>query len=463
MPDAAEQSEPGCCVSRPIEVTIEPGWSAWRAALEKHKPDPARRQLGIPTDRPVVFSGHQPIVFHPGILAKLVAQHEAARRTGAARVWIVADQDPVNPAQIRVPKGIGAALHAETINLLPPDYFQDGIASASLPARSVFAHGKVSHGLSDFADELNMHLGDLTQMESDEIASRNFSIARQFAEATISSACSHLLISIPKLIFASELFSSDTLWGIVERMLADPHACVKAYNEAVARYPEARVRPLEINDSRVELPLWGLRIKQPRVAITTDNFHDYARAELTPRGLFMSLLVRAQLGEIFIHGTGGWIYDNITQDWARDWLEIELAPMALATATQRLDLGFSAKQMIDPDRALWEAHHARHNPAALGDMEAQRKKDMCLKHIEAMKEHDEDPSEMFRKMHGFLEEYREHYADALREFEERVRVARSMQKQIELANDRTWPFVLFSDEQLSELKRAVVDAMHEDA
>ncbi|MEZ6163559.1 MAG: hypothetical protein R3B67_03905 [Phycisphaerales bacterium] len=268
-----------------------------------------------------------------------------------------------------------------------------------------------------------------------------------------------MLVSHPKLIYASKLFTSDTLWGAVERMMADPQACVGAYNDAVARYPEARVRPLEIGDTRVELPLWGLRTMQARVAITTDNFHEFSREELAPRGLFMSLLVRAHLGELFIHGTGGWAYDKITQDWAREWLGIELSPMAMATATQRLDLGFEPEQIIDPARAIWEAHHARHNPSAVGDHETQRKKEMCLKHIAEMQKHDEDPSAMYFKMHALLEEYRAFYADKLAGFDERVRVARSMQRQLELAGDRTWPFVLFNDEQLAALRDAVAQAM----
>ncbi len=441
------------------QVTILPEWTQWKDALRNRRENAARAELGLDTEYPIVFSGHQPIVFHNGILAKFIAQHRAAQVAGAARVWIVADQDVVNPAQIRVPKGIGAALHSEIIDLIPPEDFPEGVPSASIPARFIYDTDTAFDGLSEFAHELNHHLGEPSIAGPGKVVSTDFSIAKQFAETTNHYACSHLRVSIPKLIYASELFTSDTLWGVVERMIADPHACVEAYNGAVGRYPEARVRPLEIGDARVELPLWGLRTMQPRVAITTDNFHEFSREELAPRGLFMSLLVRAHLGELFIHGTGGWEYDRITQDWARDWLSIELAPMALTTATQRLDLGFEPEQIIDPARAIWEAHHARHNPSAVGDHETQRKKDMCLRQIVEMQKHGEDPSAMYFKMHALLEEYRAFYAEKLAGLDERVRVARSMQRQLELAADRTWPFVLFSDEQLAALRDAVVQAM----
>lgn len=450
MPDAAEQSEPGCCVSRPIEVTIEPGWSAWRAALEKHKPDPARRQLGIPTDRPVVFSGHQPIVFHPGILAKLVAQHEAARRTGAARVWIVADQDPVDLETIRVPVGRGEDLRAQTLQLLAPGSTPPGVPSASLPAMDIEDTG------DDRLDALVSYL---------HACAHESSLARQFASASIGLACDRLGIERPKLIYASDLFDlpSEALWQYTHKMNVDPHACVGAYNKAVRAHPDGRVRPLTIEDDRIELPLWGLRERRPRVAIDTGNFGDFSQDELAPRGLLMSLLVRSHLGELFIHGTGGWAYDKVTQDWAHEWLGVELAPMALTTATQHLELGFSADEAIDLDHAAWRLHHARHTPGMLGDHARQARKDELVERIRDTKAAGSDPSEAFGALQRLLDAYRDDHAQDLERLSEQVRRAERMREQIELANDRTWPFVLFSDEQLSELKRAVVDAMHEDA
>lgn len=438
------------------EVTIKPAWSEWANAINHSEPSPARAELGLDTVHPIVFSGHQPIIFHNGILAKFIAQHRAAQLVGASRVWIVADQDPVNPAQIRVPNGIGAALHAETIDLIPPESFPDGCASASIPSQPI--SGTTNERLRGLASMLSSAQLP-TAFEEWNSVEEYRSVAKQFAHSTIVYACERLRVSVPKLIFASELFSSDTLWGIVEQMLTDPHACVEAYNEAAARYPDARVRPLEVSDTRVELPMWGLRSMEARVPITTDNYQEYEREELAPRGLFMSLLVRAHLGDLFIHGTGGWVYDNITQYWARDWLGIDLAPMALVTATQRLDLGFEPDQIIDPARAMWEAHHAKHNPSAVGDLDTQKKKDMCLRRIKEMQQHNEDPSSIYFQMHRVLEEFRTVHADALAGFDERVRVAKKMQKQIEIAADRTWAFPLFDDDALHALKDRIHDAM----
>lgn len=443
MTASADQSEPASCT---IETTIKPQWPQWASALSSHTPSTARQQLGIPNDRPVVFSGHQPMVFHNGILAKLIAQHEAAKRTGAARVWIVADQDPVELETLRVPFGQGKSLRHEQTQLLKPGATPPGVPSAALPAVDPL----------EVEDERLRELVSYLQGYTHET-----NLGRQFASATIQLACDHLGIEIPRMLYASELLGlhSEALWQYTYKMNEDSHKCVHAYNNAVRAHPDARVRPLQIEGDRVELPLWGLRKNFARVAIDTDNIGDFKQNELIPRGLFMSLLVRAHLGELFIHGTGGWEYDKITQDWARDWLDIELAPMAMTTATQRLDLGFDSSQVVSVGEASWAYHHARHTPAMLGDEDTQERKDHLVEQISDLKQAGENPDHAYQKLVMLLEDYRVHNQVRLDELKSRIAHARASQRQIELANDRTWPFVLFNDEQLEALRDAVVAAL----
>lgn len=443
MPDTAEQAQPECTPTRPIDVTIEPAWPHWESALAEHIPDPVRQQLGIPTDRPVVFSGHQPVVFHNGILAKLIAQHEAARRTGAARVWIVADQDPVDLETVRVPVGRGEHLTSQTIQLLEAGSIPPGVPSASLPAMHI----------KDTDDD---RLGGLVSHLRH--CAHEPSLARQFATATIGLACERLAIDAPRLIYASELFQAEAIWDqMCLGMRFEPEEAVRAYNRATAKHPAARIRPLEIKDDDYERPVWRLRDGFSRIPANDANFDQFKSA---PRALLMSGICRAMLCELFIHGTGGWTYDEVTEDWFRDWLGIELAPMALTTATQHLELGFSDDEAIDLDHAAWRLHHARHTPGMLGDHDRQAHKDELVEQIRVAKAEGSDPGKAFGELQRLLDAYRADHAQGLERLDEQVRRAQRMRDQIELANDRTWPFVLFSVEQLGELKRAVVDAMH---
>ncbi|MFG0300084.1 MAG: hypothetical protein ACF8K1_10845 [Phycisphaerales bacterium JB047] len=442
MSHATDQAEPAC---RVIGVRIEPAWDQWASALGSHHPNPAREELGIPNDRPVLFSGHQPVIFHNGILAKLIAQHEAAKRTGAHRVWIIADQDHAELDRLRVPTGHAGSLSSRTVQLLASDSIPAGVPSASLPALPTEAVDDAR--LEPMVEYL---LG----------YTHESNLGRQFASATNGLVCDRLGIEPPQIIYASELFASDSLWSISERMLDDPRACVERYNQAVHGHPQARVRPLLIEDGRVELPMWGLREGQARVAIDTRNVDQFSREELAPRGLFMSLLVRAHLGELFIHGTGGWLYDKITHDWAKSWLGTELSPMALTTATQHLDLGWDPEEAVGVHEASWRLHHARHTPGMLGDESAQRQKDKLVEMIEQAKARGTNPDAPYQQLQSLLERYRAEHREQLETLRAKVDQARAMQKQIELANDRTWPFVLFSEQELGDLRRAVVGAMH---
>ena len=68
-------------------ITLRPDPVQWRGAVRPAvipAPDADdRRALGLPTDRPIIMSGHQPTLWHAGILAKLLAAGELARATGA--------------------------------------------------------------------------------------------------------------------------------------------------------------------------------------------------------------------------------------------------------------------------------------------------------------------------------------------------------------------------------------------
>ena len=431
--------------ARSIKLDLQPDPRDWKQSLSDFTPDPARSEMGIPNDRPIVFSGHQPIVFHNGILAKLIAQHEIAQQSDSGRVWIVADQDVVELESVRIPVGNGMELRSREIHILEPGSLPLGVASASLPSMEPIE-------VED--DRLGMLVEYLRGYTYEP------TLAKQFASATIQLACDRLGIEPPQIVYASELLQSDTIWGLVQqRLIADPSQSVLAYNDATARYPEARVRPLAVHGEIFELPLWGLRGGQTRIPINSENVGQFSSEQLAPRGLLMSGLVRSHLGELFIHGTGGWRYDQITQDWVRDWLGKELKPMALATATMHLPLGISAEDAVDLKAAHWRFHHARHHPGMVGDESAQAERDEIVRRIEEARAAGQDPDSLYQQLVRVLEAHRDRNAGALGDLKAQIQLARSHAKQIGLANDRTWAFPLFSDESLHELHATIRAAM----
>jgi len=429
--------------TRSIEIDLRPDAHEWKAALQNHTPHAARAQLGIPNDRPIVMSGHQPIAFHNGILAKLIAQHEIAQSTGAGRVWIVPDQDIVDLETIRVPTGSGGDLHTRNIQILEPGSVPPGVPTASLPAM-------------DPIDPDDDRLADLVEYLRGY--AYESSLARQFASATIQLACDRLGIDPPQIIYASDLFTSEAVWDQVgSTMRLDPEDAVRSYNDAAAKHPEAKIRPLDINNDDYERPVWKLRDGYARIPVNDASFDQFNTA---PRALLMSGICRAFLSELFIHGSGGWTYDQITEHWFQDWLNITLNPMARASASVYLPLGIDDPNAIDLKEAHWRFHHARHHPALVGDDDTQRTRDELVSQINTARAAGDNPDPIYQQLVRVLEDHRVRNANELSVLESQIEHARTHAKQIELANDRTWAFPLFDDESLHMLKDRIHNAMN---
>ncbi|MBO6738652.1 MAG: hypothetical protein JJ916_02215 [Phycisphaerales bacterium] len=428
--------------NRSIEIDLEPSVESWKAALRTHTPHPARAQLGIPDDRPIVMSGHQPIVFHNGILAKLIAQHEMAQSTGAGRVWIVPDQDIVDLETIRVPVGSGNDLRTRTVQILEPGSIPPGVPAASLPAMNPIESD--DDRLSDLVEYLRGYTYEST-------------LARQFASATIQLASERLEIDPPQIIYASDLFTSEAIWDhVCNEMRLDPRDAIHAYNSAAEKYPEARIRQLEINDDDSERPLWRLRDGYARTPVSDSTFDQFSTA---PRALLMSGICRAFLSELFIHGSGGWSYDQVTEAWFREWVQIELNPMARASASVYLPLGIDDQDAISLKDAHWRYHHARHHPALVGDDDTQRTRDELVTRIDDARAAGEDPDPVYQQLVRVLEDHRVRNADALKSLKSQIEQARGHARQIEIANDRTWAFPLFDDDALHALKNRIHEAL----
>ena len=397
-----------------------------------------RRELRLP-DGPVVMSGHQPEIWHAGILAKYFATVAAAKAHGASAAWIVVDQDTGSPERIRYPGlawvsrewRIGGAVGnaVPVVNRRPA-------APGAVPADAMCA--SVTTALQRLAAGL-------------ERAAGVSSVAKQFTQATW-----ELLLPFgeqPRVLYASDLAGTRYFRELVSMMRGDAVRCVGAYNAAAARHPEAGVRQLRTRGD-VELPLWVVNAGGGIEAATVST----AQGVVLPRALTMTALLRAAGCEMFIHGLGGGVYDAITEEWMREWLGVELAPSAVVTATcfARPVGAPVAPESRGADAAVWRAQRARHDPAVVGDEAAAREKAVLLERVRSTS--GGERRETYRAMHSVLRAYRERHAVQLNEMTEHGRQLAGAAKGGRGAWDRTWPFVFLSDSQIVELRDRVRSA-----
>ncbi len=118
----------------PAELTIDPDGRRWRDLINRPASGElagagiaqwrrrARAELGLPTDRPIAATGHQTLLWHPGILAKYLAvEAVAGDRSVIAVANLVVDQHTGDFGRFDVPvRGPDGGLAARPIRLTEP-------------------------------------------------------------------------------------------------------------------------------------------------------------------------------------------------------------------------------------------------------------------------------------------------------------------------------------------------------
>ncbi len=438
------------CVSMVEEgITLEPSPAAWRAALTHSRDARAARfraQIGIDPDRPVVMGGHQAGLWHPGICAKHFAIGSMGAH-GAQGVWVVVDQDDNDAARLRVPTLRDGCLAEEVWQMAPGARVLRGTPTGMRPAieAASFA-GKIHPGV-----------------RSDAIVRTRSAIVRHEDAASLAAQMAlaerDLLGSLTgpyEIVSATAFARTDLFAELVERMARDGRDAARAYNEACAQYPGAGVRPLIERPGGVELPLWRVRAGEARLPVFDCQLSEIPTEELAPRALMMTAMARLAGCELFVHGTGGGVYDRVTQVWVRSWLGEELRPMAVASATLRIEgLARNIPDEGEIQRVVALAHRARHDPAIIGDEARGRRRRAIVAQIERARACGEDPAPHFRALHDLLDEYRRAHADAIAELEDEAARAMRLRDAARLAHDRTWSFVLHDEHALAGLRDAI--------
>lgn len=429
------------------EVVIEPSASSWRGLLAGWSIDDeraeARRQCGLPVDRPIVMSGHQASIWHAGILAKYLSAGSASRSFDAHAAWLIADQDVNNPWLIDYPVRDRERLVRRTWNagrtgVTPgvPTFRQPPSRPSTLPDDADRTPARA--GLERIADALFRH-ADVPNS------------ARQFARAAADLARD--LTQPPTFVHASDLHRFTSLQCLLDRMAADPDTCRRAYNEAVRSHPQARLRPLRPG----ELPIWLIGEDGRRHPGGEGDLGDHS--SLAPRAIFATGFARLVLCDIFIHGIGGGRYEPAADTWFKGWLgRAPPAPHIVVTATLRLNLSDDA---IPPperlSRSVWLAHRALHDPAIVGDEAAAKIKQESLEAIRRARRGGDDPAPAFRRMHQALEDYRARNADRIRALSDQADRDRFLLRSAAVAYARDWPFPLHEPADLAALAARIDD------
>ena len=462
-----------------VHTLFEPHPRHWKQLLQSHakarittndkETTRTREQLGLPTNKPIVLTGHQPGFHHAGIAAKAFAAAQLAESANAQAVWIVVDHDSTDPLSLNLPAGNTripptnatnnahlAPRQRQPVNTKPaqPNHASPASTAANLLSRHATAPSLAIQSARAFLDHLHLL---------------------------------HRFIILP----ASELTKTDRFQQLTAQLVAKTFPIITAYNAAAAAHPQAKIRPLLQSTTAwfAELPLWKLPPNQPRQPVTLDeaqHWFDYKSAQptdlfkairdqLAPRAIFMTLLCRLDIADLFIHGQGGHTYEQVTDHWHKLWNPsptTPLAPVTLATAdaypttptitnTKPLTQQQAAEQHT---KALWLARAATHNPNLLSDTNAQHTKQSILDQIRTSKQTlgrgNPQTAALHRNLREHLQTYRAANADKLAKLQSQTRGTRQQLTGAISASDRTISTLALPPSTLAELEQAVSSAFN---
>lgn len=385
------------------ELAFLPGANAWRqqarrellTAAERYtKSYSALESLAEPVSaqQPIILTGHQPELFHPGVWLKNFVASSLAQQTGGIAVNLVIDNDTQRQASLAVPTGsweqpqVTAVPYDDPLPELPHEErpLVNRESWASFPTRVIAALRPVAEAAGwDCHDLCLSRLTETLQSagKRTEQIGYAFAQARHRLEQSVGVRTWELPLSV--------LCQQPAFQAFVIGLLTDLPRLQSVYNAALANYRRknrlrSRSHPapdLEQTGEWREVPLWiwsrnaprrqrafarwtngqleisdrqALSVQMPRAEDLSNGaaFAEWSAAEargikLRPRAFLTTLFARLMLGDLFIHGIGGAKYDEVTDELIRELAGV--APPAFVIATATLPLPFSLPPVTEHD------------------------------------------------------------------------------------------------------------------
>ena len=319
---------------------------------------------------PIIVTGHQPELFHPGVWVKNFAAAAVARQSGGTAINLVVDNDFCDSAMIRVPVPGPKGLRFERVTIadrLPPQPWEERSADPQQ--------------LATFASRVAqlMAVWNLPEPAADQMAfdQRPGRLADQLTRVRSNLEASRGLTNLELPI--SRLAETESFFRFVCHLLVNIERFHEVHNQTLVDYRHRNglrskthpVPALETKDGWWETPFWtwreGDRSRQRLLAQQrTDNLlaiSDGTRvlAELPlgpgmdaccaaevllqlstsgdrirPRALTNTIFSRMLFADLFIHGIGGAKYDEMTDAILSDFYGITPPEFMTCSATLHL-------------------------------------------------------------------------------------------------------------------------------
>ncbi len=454
---------------------------------------PRQRSSEEISAKPVILAGHQPELFHAGVWFKNFLLGRFAAGGEAIAINFLVDNDLCRSTSVRVPSRneSGAVIatsvpfdaqrnsvpwemrsvvswetwnsfpervHARLLELRGAPLLHDIWQAATARLKE---NGKIGSALAEARHRLELSEG----LDTMEVPLSSLVSTRAFARFSI-----QLLAELPR--FQSIYNSQRDRYRRLHRIRSQAHP----------------VPALEQSHGWLEAPWWVYRAEAPQrrklwVRLLDEQLFlsdragwqaviegrldcDQASSQwldllaegvcLRPRALLTTMYLRLFVGDLFVHGIGGGMYDQLTNEILREFFCIEPPPMAVASATMRLPyrarLHTRSVDVVQADlrsqrEHIWELQHHADAFQTAGDGEALdliRQKQRLLEHIPQRGE----KWKWHQQMVHINEQLRARTAEQSRDARESVSRLAAELRQSKVLNSREYSFCLFPQDYL---------------
>ena len=354
------------------------------------------------SDCPLIVTGHQPELFHPGVWIKNFATASIAEAVGGVGLNLIVDNDIPKSSSIVVP-----VTDQGTIRLYRVDFdrwggdapFEDSPVLdeerfSTFPdrVRSLLGHAVADPLIDEFWPRVLMRRAEA------RTHGLRFSLARRELEA--SWGVENLEVPL------SEVCETDGFYWFISHLLAQLPRYREIHNRSLDDYRAAHgirsrnhpVASLVRQGDWLEAPFWIWRADQPRrrallvrqrpremdlriageddvllvlplapereACCAVERLRSLAdrAVRLRTRALTTTLFSRFMLGDLFVHGIGGAKYDELGDEIARRFFGTEPPSFLTVSMTLWLGLPIDATMPEDLARVERDMRDLRFNP-----------------------------------------------------------------------------------------------------
>jgi hypothetical protein len=443
---------------------------------------------------PIIITGHQPELFHPGVWIKSFATHRVARMVGGTPIHVIIDNDTMKSSAIKLPAGgpkdfvVGhvpfdrweSEIPYEERRVVDESIFRE-FADRVRVTMSKLAFRPI---VSTYWDEV-LRSASRTKLVGERLAAGRRAIERAWGTSNLEVPISRLSDRDSFLYFWLDIaFRAAEFRELYNRLLADYRVKYKVRSQ---NHPAT---DLVMEQDRIELPFWVWSMESPArrslwvsagstgTILWADSTkigpiepgqeldsirNTLGRWKVRPKALMTTLYLRGVVGDWFLHGVGGGKYDEVTDHLLTEYLGWSRPPaMGILSGTLRLP-GEDREDLASRiAQSRWLARDAYWNPDRhLNDQ--LREREPIANWIEEKQTLQESP---IAKLHQWSRQDWVHFRqlnDQLRPYVQATR-QQAEREALELADQqrsqrallsRDYPFCLHPEESLRDFFQQV--------